>query len=71
MTTEGKLEELIIAGFAEIKKDMKELKGEMMNKKEGVQEVQKPATENTKKIGNQTPEITDLQDKMKYCTIEK
>ena len=71
MTTERKLEELIIAGFADIKKDMKELKCEMMNKKEGVQEVNKPASENTKKIGNQAPEITDLQDQMKYCTIEK
>ena len=70
MTTEGKFEELIITGFAELKKEMKELKDEMMNKKEGVQEVKKPAAEKTKKIENQALEITDLQDQMKYCMLE-
>ena len=65
MTSEGKLEELITAGFAEMRKGIKDLKDEMTSVKEEVKEVKKTAAENTRKIGNQSTEITALQDQMR------
>ena len=65
MASEGKLEELITAGFAEMRKGIKDLKDEMTSVKEEVKEVKKTAAENTRKIGNQSSEITALQDQMR------
>ena len=65
MTSEGKLEELLTAGFAEMRKGIKDLKDEMTSVKEEVKEVKKTAAENTRKIGNQSSEITALQDQMR------
>ena len=65
MTSEGKLKELITAGFAEMRKGIKDLKDEMTSVKEEVKEVKKTAAENTRKIGNQSTEITALQDQMR------
>ena len=65
MTSEGKLEELITAGFAEMRKGIEDLKNEMGSVKEEVKEVKKTAAENTRKIGNQSSEISALQDQMK------
>ena len=65
MTSEGKLEELITAGFAQMRKGIEDLKNEMGSVKEEVKEVKKTAAENTRKIGKQSSDITALQDQMR------
>ena len=65
MTSEGKLEGLITAGFAEMRKGIEDLKNEMGSVKEEVKEVKKTAAENTRKIGKQSSDITALQDQMR------
>ena len=65
MAKEDRLESLLTAGFADIKKDMKDLKSELMILRDDVQNVKETAAENSKKVEDQASEMTDIKEQVK------